>query len=149
MEGSCRVSVTSMASKPQYSLASSSRGTSACSKRVVPHVFKMKRLLETNMLLSLRREREKEKTQEQIRGAQWWNRGTASNVNMRETPWGGQAGTRSRTLRFCQVLSGVMRDTVRYSARYSVSSTLSYCGGILRYAEVLPGAAHSSRRSGF
>lgn len=48
--------LTSMASKPQYSLASSSRGTSACSKRVVPHVFKMKRLLETNMLLSLRRE---------------------------------------------------------------------------------------------
>lgn len=50
------VCLTSMASKPQYSLASSSRGTSACSKRVVPHVFKMKRLLETNMLLSLRRE---------------------------------------------------------------------------------------------
>lgn len=48
--------LTSMASKPQYSLASSSRGTSACSKRVVPHVFKMKRLLETNMLLSLQRE---------------------------------------------------------------------------------------------
>lgn len=47
------VNSTSMASKPQYSLASSSRGTSACSKRVVPHVFKMKRLLETNMLLSL------------------------------------------------------------------------------------------------
>lgn len=46
--------VTSMASKPQYSRASSSRGTSACSKRVVPHVFKMKRLLETNMLLSLK-----------------------------------------------------------------------------------------------
>ncbi len=44
---------TSMASKPQYSRASSSSGTSACSKRVVPHVFKMKRLLETNMLLSL------------------------------------------------------------------------------------------------
>lgn len=45
--------LTWMASKPQYSLASSSKGTSACSKRVVPHVFKMKRLLETNMLLSL------------------------------------------------------------------------------------------------
>lgn len=42
-----------MESNPQYSLASSNRGTSACSKRVVPHVFKMKRLLETNMLLSL------------------------------------------------------------------------------------------------
>lgn len=49
--------LTWMASKPQYSLASSSRGTSACSKRVVPHVFKMKRLLETNMLLSLWRTR--------------------------------------------------------------------------------------------
>lgn len=48
-----------MASKPQYSLASSSRGTSACSKRVVPHVFKMKRLLETNMLLSLKGEKDK------------------------------------------------------------------------------------------
>lgn len=52
---------TSMASKPQYSRASSSSGTSACSKRVVPHVFKMKRLLETNMLLSLgAAERERE-----------------------------------------------------------------------------------------
>lgn len=51
------VCLTSMASKPQYSRASCSRGTSACSKRVVPHVFKMKRLLETNMLLSLREER--------------------------------------------------------------------------------------------
>lgn len=48
-----------MASKPQYSLASSSRGTSACSKRVVPHVFKMKRLLETNMLLSLKGKKDK------------------------------------------------------------------------------------------
>lgn len=45
--------LTWMASNPQYSLASSNKGTSACSKRVVPHVFKMKRLLETNMLLSL------------------------------------------------------------------------------------------------
>lgn len=54
---------TSMVSKPQYSRASSSRGTSACSKRVVPHVFKMKRLLETNMLLSLWRFIQKKKTQ--------------------------------------------------------------------------------------
>lgn len=57
----CEATLTSMASKPQYSLASSSRGTSACSKRVVPHVFKMKRLLETNMLLSLPRDERKEK----------------------------------------------------------------------------------------
>lgn len=54
-----------MASKPQYSLASSSRGTSACSKRVVPHVFKMKRLLETNMLLSLQRDKKTHKKTKQ------------------------------------------------------------------------------------
>lgn len=80
----CCVAVTSMASKPQYSLASSSRGTSACSKRVVPHVFKMKRLLETNMLLSLRRQRDTERARHQIRAARWSNTGTALNLNRRK-----------------------------------------------------------------
>lgn len=64
---------TSKASKPQYSRASSSSGTSACSKRVVPHVFKMKRLLETNMLLSLgEAEREREKITKEWLVRQLW-----------------------------------------------------------------------------